>query len=113
MPSSSSLHDDTKPAANSSRAMEGLVCARAAQARSARLGLCFSSSMEKLRIHSAQSSLVLRWLLSHARRRLVTPSLRSPVFSPASSAGGARGWVAGRVGWVMSGGWTCSGMGAS
>lgn len=37
MPSSSSLQQLTKPAAKSSRAIEGLVCASAAHARSARL----------------------------------------------------------------------------
>ena len=39
-------------------------------ARSAGDGDCLSSSTLKLRIHSAQSSLVTRWLLSQARRRL-------------------------------------------
>lgn len=43
--------------------------------------------MLKFRIHSAQSSLVLRWLDSHARRRAVTPSLRIPACMDPSSAG--------------------------
>mmetsp|Transcript_15475 Transcript_15475/g.45657 ORF Transcript_15475/g.45657 Transcript_15475/m.45657 type:complete len:268 (-) Transcript_15475:3602-4405(-) len=66
-PSSSAQHD-TKPAANSSRAMDTCTCASSQQARSAGDALCLSSSTLKLRCHSAQSSLVTRWLLSHARR---------------------------------------------
>ena len=44
------------------------TCAREWVARRAGEGDSFSSSTEKWRIHSAQSSLVLRWLLSQARR---------------------------------------------
>jgi uncharacterized protein (DUF2235 family) len=48
------------------------TCAREWQALSAGEGDSLSSSTEKCRIHSAQSSLVLRWLLSHARRSAIS-----------------------------------------
>ena len=51
-------------------------------------GDSLSSSTEKWRIHSAQSSLVLRWLLSHARRSPTsfTGSRAAPFTAPRSQA---------------------------
>jgi hypothetical protein len=66
----------TKPAAKSSLATWGCSWARPAQVRRAGEGDSLSSSTLKWRIHSAQSSRVLRWLDSHARRR--APSFTCP-----------------------------------
>lgn len=56
----------TKAALKSSLARGGCFCARAEQARSALDGLSLSSSMEKPRIQTTQSSLVLRCDAAHA-----------------------------------------------
>mmetsp|Transcript_6449 Transcript_6449/g.17229 ORF Transcript_6449/g.17229 Transcript_6449/m.17229 type:complete len:284 (-) Transcript_6449:1604-2455(-) len=84
--SSSSDQHDTKPAANSSRAILGCTSAREWHALNAGEGDSLSSSTLKCLIHSAQSSLVTRCELSQARFRAIafTPYL---VTMPGSVAG--------------------------
>ncbi|KAI8476694.1 MAG: hypothetical protein J3K34DRAFT_400160 [Monoraphidium minutum] len=85
---SSSDQQDTKPAANSSRAIIGWTCARLWQARSAGDGDCASSSTLKWRIHSAQSSLVTRALLSQALRSMpIWPDSLTWPWAPGSIGG--------------------------
>ncbi len=66
----------------------GRACASVCVARSAGDGDSFSSSTAKCRIHSAQSSFVLRWLLSHARRSAAsfTASRCAPAVQHSQSA---------------------------
>ena len=64
--STSSDQHERKPAGKSSRATKGCTCAIVWHARSAGEGDSLSSAPLRCRIHSLQSSLVLRWPLSQA-----------------------------------------------
>jgi hypothetical protein len=74
------------------------TCASPEQALSEGEGLSLSSSTLKLRIHSAQSSLVTRWLLSQARRSTVafTVSLGGGPGGEKGAAGAGAGAPMGR-----------------
>ena len=66
---------------------QGRAWASGAVARSAGEGDSFSSSTEKWRIHSNQSSTVERWLDSQARRRLASPTASRSTGRAAGSGG--------------------------
>jgi len=65
----SAAQQEENAAQNKSLAVRGRVLASSRHARSAGLGLCFSISTDRRRIHSSQSSFVDRDELSQARRK--------------------------------------------